>query len=158
MSIVGSNKYLTKYKPFASCMKAMLVVVMLTPVLGIAEARAKSECPPNPNNQIKKVVVISIDRNEKYYYHGEPINLHDISNEVILHNEEDANIQFLISADTNTPYGSVLRLVETLQRAQVSKIAMLGMQGYLCVSDLPVEYMTPESQHAADMAAQEAAE
>ena len=158
MSRVGFNKYLTKFNPFASCMKAMLAVVMLTPVLGISEVRAKSECPPNPSNQIKKVVDISIDRNEEYYYYGEPINPHDIRNEVILHNEEDANIQFLVRADINAPYGSVLRLVEILQRAQVSKIAMLGMQGYLCVSSLPVEYMTPESQRVADMAAQEALE
>lgn len=158
MSRVGSIKYLTKHKPFASCMKAMLAVVMLTPVLGIAEARAASECPPNPSNQIKKVVVISIDRNEEYYYYGEPINLHDISNEVILHKEEDENIQFLVRADINAPYGSVLRLVEILQRAQVSKIAMLGMQGYLCISALPVEPMSPEHSRAADRAAQKALE
>lgn len=110
----------------------------------MAEAQHIDECLPSPDDMMGHVITLTVDLEDNYYYsrwdsETERLRLPEVTRQALYDTHSNQRIQFFIRADIKSSYGAIVRLVHALQRAQVAQIAMIQMDGYLCMTPLPIE-------------------
>lgn len=135
----SSRRYITVVK-----MLTAISVMIISAGLRMAEAQHIDECLPSPDDMMGHVITLSVDHEDNYYYSRwdsdtEKLRLPEVTRQVLNDTHSNQRIQVFIRADINSSYGAIVRLVHALQRAQVTQIAMIQMEGYLCMTPLPIE-------------------
>ncbi|MBF0441651.1 MAG: biopolymer transporter ExbD [Oligoflexales bacterium] len=110
--------------PLVDVMLVLLVIFMVTANYITQQAiplelpkAATGEDPGNRN------LNFTLDRNSNLFIDGEPSSFADLSKAIKKKFEKNRLLQAIISADKNTPHGSVVKLMDIIKKNGITDIA-----------------------------------
>jgi biopolymer transport protein TolR len=119
--------------PFIDVMLVLLIIFMVTAPLittGVVDLPTVGKSQQRPSRVIE-VIVGSDDKLRLRLDAAEPtaVQLPQLAARVRSQQGGDANVPVVISADKNVRYDSVVRVMDTLQRAGVQRVGLAVQQG-----------------------------
>ena len=111
--------------PFVDVLLVLLVIFMLTaPIL-----QSGIELNVPKTRTVREIsqerLVVSIDRGERLYLGGDPINIHDLGHQL---REKTANARgqsVFLRADQSVPFGTVAMVVDEMRQSGIEQISMV---------------------------------
>ena len=111
--------------PFVDVLLVLLVIFMLTaPIL-----QSGIELDVPKTRTVKEIsqerLVVSIDRGQRLFLGSEPVNIHDLGQQVKTKAGGERNQPVFLRADQSVPFGTVATVVDTLRQAGITQISMV---------------------------------
>jgi len=118
--------------PFVDVMLVLLVIFMVTaPILyqGVDVNLPKVESRPMPAVEREKKIVLTLNNKGEIFIEDEQLELSNLKTEIrkriIKKGRRIENEDIFLRADTDVPYGSVMKVMAELQKAGVTKIGLV---------------------------------
>ena len=118
--------------PFVDVMLVLLVIFMVTaPILyqGVDVNLPKVESRPMPASEREKKIVLTLNNKGEIFIEDEQLELSNLKTEIrkriIKKGRRIENEDIFLRADTDVPYGSVMKVMAELQKAGVTKIGLV---------------------------------
>ena len=118
--------------PYIDVMLVLLVIFMITaPML---TQGLKVELPKVDSEAMQvdsqEPIVITIKADGSYWLKEDkndssPVLLEQLTESLLVHQQKNPELQVLISGDTQVPYGEVVKLMASLQKAQILRVGLL---------------------------------
>lgn len=114
--------------PLVDVMLVLLIVFMATTTYMVQQSIQVNlpEADSGKKVGVQKNLSFTMDKESNLYVEGKPIKFGEIKD--FLENEkkkaEQKNLQVLISADKNTPHGSVIKLIDEVQKNGIKDFAL----------------------------------
>lgn len=118
--------------PYIDVMLVLLVIFMITaPML---TQGLKVELPKVDSEAMQvdsqEPIIITIKADGSYWLKqgkddSSPILLEQITDSLLVHQQKNPELQVLINGDTQVPYGEVVKLMASLQKAQILRVGLL---------------------------------
>ena len=118
--------------PYIDVMLVLLVIFMITaPML---TQGLKVELPKVDSEAMQvdsqEPIVVTIKADGSYWLKQDkndssPILLEQLTESLLVHQQKNPELQVLINGDTQVPYGEVVKLMATLQQAQILRVGLL---------------------------------
>ena len=114
--------------PFVDIILVVLIIFMVTtPMLvrsslevQLPQAASGMESTPSP-------IHVTLDQYGQIDLNGQRVTQEQLQNEVLAITQTNPNTQAIISADENTPHGTVIAIIDAVKTAGVSQLA-IGVQ------------------------------
>ncbi|MBK7301611.1 MAG: protein TolR [Moraxellaceae bacterium] len=118
--------------PYIDVMLVLLVIFMITaPML---TQGLKVELPKVDSEAMQvdsqEPIVITIKADGSYWLKQDkndssPVLLEQLTESLLVHQQKNPELQVLINGDTQVPYGEVVKLMASLQKAQILRVGLL---------------------------------
>lgn len=118
--------------PYIDVMLVLLVIFMITaPML---TQGLKVELPKVDSEAMQvdsqEPIIITIKADGSYWLKqgkndSSPILLEQLTESLLVHQQKNPELQVLINGDTQVPYGEVVKLMASLQKAQILRVGLL---------------------------------
>ena len=118
--------------PYIDVMLVLLVIFMITaPML---TQGLKVELPKVDSEAMQvdsqEPIVITIKADGSYWLKEDkndssPVLLEQLTESLLVHQQKNPELQVLINGDTHVPYGEVVKLMASLQKAQILRVGLL---------------------------------
>ena len=118
--------------PYIDVMLVLLVIFMITaPML---TQGLKVELPKVDSEAMQvdsqEPIVITIKADGSYWLKEDkndssPVLLEQLTESLLVHQQKNPELQVLINGDTQAPYGEVVKLMASLQKAQILRVGLL---------------------------------
>ncbi len=118
--------------PYIDVMLVLLVIFMITaPML---TQGLKVELPKVDSEAMQvdsqEPIIITIKADGSYWLKqgkddSSPILLEQLTESLLVHQQKKPELQVLINGDTQVPYGEVVKLMASLQKAQILRVGLL---------------------------------
>ena len=118
--------------PYIDVMLVLLVIFMITaPML---TQGLKVELPKVDSEAMQvdsqEPIVITIKADGSYWLKEDkndssPVLLEQLTESLLVHQQKNPELQVLINGDTQVPYGEVVKLMASLQKAQILRVGLL---------------------------------
>ena len=118
--------------PYIDVMLVLLVIFMITaPML---TQGLKVELPKVDSEAIQvdnqEPIIITIKADGSYWLKqgkddSRPMLLERLTESLLVHQQKNPELQVLINGDTQVPYGDVVKLMASLQKAQILRVGLL---------------------------------
>jgi len=118
--------------PYIDVMLVLLVIFMITaPML---TQGLKVELPKVDSEAMQvdsqEPIIITIKADGSYWLKqgkddSSPMLLEQITDSLLVHQQKNPELQVLINGDTQVPYGEVVKLMASLQKAQILRVGLL---------------------------------
>ena len=118
--------------PYIDVMMVLLVIFMITaPML---TQGLKVELPKVDSEAMQvdsqEPIVITIKADGSYWLKQDkndssPVLLEQLTESLLVHQQKNPELQVLINGDTQVPYGEVVKLMASLQKAQILRVGLL---------------------------------
>lgn len=114
--------------PFVDVMLVLLVIFMVTANY-IANQSIDIQLPKADTGQVMQTRNISlvIDKESKTYLDGKPVEVESLAvkiEEFKAAQAEGTNIQAVVSADTATPHGAVVKVIDVVRKTGITDLAI----------------------------------
>ena len=107
--------------PLVDVMLVLLVIFMVTTPMLVKGIRVNLPKTKSGVTKIKsKSIIISIDKNGKYYLDKVPIELYALKDFLKAHKDRSV----IIKADSMVNYGAVVRLIDMVKSVGISKVGL----------------------------------
>jgi biopolymer transport protein TolR len=118
--------------PFVDVMLVLLVIFMVTaPILyqGVDVNLPKVESRPMPAAEREKKILLTLNNKGEIFIEDEQLELSNLKTEIrkriIKKGRRIESEDIYLRADTDVPYGSVMKVMAELQKAGVTKIGLV---------------------------------
>jgi len=125
----GDNDAITEINvtPFVDVMLVLLVIFMVTANYIVQQA-IQIQLPKaatGENVQVKNLAFV-LGRDSQLFLDGQPLTIPDVPARIteIRAREPGVTMQALISADTATPHGTVVKLIDTVRKNGITDLAI----------------------------------
>jgi biopolymer transport protein TolR len=111
--------------PFVDVMLVLLVIFMITaPLLesGIQVNLPKTKTVKEIN---QARIVISINRAQQLYLGKNPVNIHELGQEVLAEDKDIAHTPVYVRCDQAVPFGTWALVVDTLRQSGITNISVV---------------------------------
>jgi biopolymer transport protein TolR len=118
--------------PYIDVMLVLLVIFMITaPML---TQGLKVELPKVDSEAMQvdsqEPIIITIKADGSYWLKqgkddSSPMLLAQLTDSLLVHQQKNPELQVLINGDTQVPYGEVVKLMASLQKAQILRVGLL---------------------------------
>ncbi len=108
--------------PFVDVMLVLLVIFMITaPILqsGIEVNLPKTKTVKEINEVL---LVITMDRAQRLYLNDQPVNIHQLGDEVRAKSRDPLHQAVFVRCDETVPFGSFTTVVDTLRQAGIKNV------------------------------------
>lgn len=114
--------------PLVDVMLVLLIIFMVTANY-IVNQSINIQLPKadtGENIATTKNLAFVVDKESKLYLDGQPVMLEDITARIVSERQAnpDITLQALISADTETPHGTVVKLIDTVRKNGITDLAI----------------------------------
>lgn len=112
--------------PFVDVMLVLLVIFMITaPLLTVGVQVDLPETEAGPISGDDEPLAISITKDNVIYLQETEVKLGDLVPKLIAISERRTDTRIFVSADTDIPYGRVMKVMGTINRAGFKKVALV---------------------------------
>jgi biopolymer transport protein TolR len=108
--------------PFVDVMLVLLVIFMITaPIL---QSGIEVDLPKTKTvKEINEVrLVITMDRAQRLYLNDQPVNIHQLGDEVRAKSRDPQHQAVFVRCDETVPFGSFTTVVDTLRQAGIKNV------------------------------------
>jgi len=108
--------------PFVDVMLVLLVIFMITaPIL---QSGIEVDLPKTKTvKEINEVrLVITMDRAQRLYLNDQPVNIHQLGDEVRAKSRDPEHQAVFVRCDESVPFGSFTTVVDTLRQAGIKNV------------------------------------
>ena len=114
--------------PLVDVMLVLLIIFMVTANY-IVNQSINIQLPKADTGEstaTTKNLAFVIDKESKMYLDGQPVEIKEITGRIAAERKAnpDVSLQALISADTSTPHGTVVRLIDTVRKNGITDLAI----------------------------------
>ena len=114
--------------PLVDVMLVLLIIFMVTANY-IVNQSINIQLPKADTGEstaTTKNLAFVVDKDSKLYLDGQPVELADITSRITAEKKSnpDVALQALISADTETPHGTVVKLIDTVRKNGITDLAI----------------------------------
>ena len=114
--------------PFVDVMRVLLVIFMVTANYMVNQS-INIQLPKADTGQAieSRNLAFVIDKESKVYMDGQPVEVDQIGERITAFKAGQAattNIQALISADTATPHGIVVKVIDVVRKSGITELAI----------------------------------
>ena len=114
--------------PLVDVMLVLLIIFMVTANY-IVNQSINIQLPKADTGEstaTTKNLAFVVDKDSKMYLDGQPVEIGDITSRIAAERKAnpDVALQALISADTSTPHGTVVRLIDTVRKNGITDLAI----------------------------------
>lgn len=115
--------------PLVDVMLVLLVVFivtapLLTNAVHVNLPKTEETAPPDE----KKAIYLSVDAQGKVFIEKQEISLDAIENELKSRKEKDPELALNLNADDSVQYGTVAKVMSSIERAGVTKLSVLTLE------------------------------
>jgi biopolymer transport protein ExbD len=116
--------------PFVDVMLVLLIVFMATTTYMVQQSIQVKlpEAESGKSVMTKKNLTFVVDRDSHIFVNGRPVEFSDLKKYIDEERQKDKGeektLQALISADKNTPHGSVIKLIDEVQKNGIKEFAL----------------------------------
>lgn len=114
--------------PFVDVMLVLLVIFMVTANY-IVNQSINIQLPKADTGQViqSRNLAFVIDKESRVYLDGQAVEVAELGEKIIAfkgQQPEGATIQALISADTATPHGAVVKVIDVIRKSGITELAI----------------------------------
>ena len=114
--------------PLVDVMLVLLIIFMVTATYIVHQSinvNLPKADTSDANDKTKNLAFV-LDAKSQLYFNGQPITLADVAARVAEEKgkAQGANLNALISADKDTPHGSVVKLIDTVRKLGINDFAI----------------------------------
>jgi biopolymer transport protein ExbD len=111
--------------PLVDVVLVLLIIFMVTAKLIVARGIAVDSPRTASGEEVKSTLQVTIDRDRVLYVNGDPYDSVDTAQARVAEmRAQDPELKAIISADRNVPHGDVMRVIDFVKLAGVTKFAL----------------------------------
>jgi biopolymer transport protein TolR len=114
--------------PLVDVVLVLLVIFMVTATMIVGRGIELEEPKTASGTDVRSTLKVSIDKNRVLYVNGAPFDDMELARQAVAATraeaERPAEVKAIIEADTNVPHGDVMRAIDVVKLAGVTKFAL----------------------------------
>ncbi len=111
--------------PLVDVVLVLLIIFMVTAQLIVARGIEVEQPKTASGNEVKSTLQVTIDRDRQVYVNGDPYPSYEAAKaRVVELRAADDEAKAIISADASVPHGEVMRVIDFVKQAGISKFAI----------------------------------
>lgn len=116
----------------------LLIIFFLLSTTFIVTPGVRIDLPAGSSQKIhkeRKEITLSIDQSGIVYLNKEPLDIATLTSRLAASAQEDRDTTVLIRGDTNTAFGQVVELLDTIKHAGLHRIAIMTQKKKVPAAD-----------------------
>ena len=111
--------------PLVDVVLVLLIIFMVTAKLIVARGIAVDSPKTASGDEVRSTLQVTIDKNRQLYVNGEPYgDVATAQSKVESMRADNPELKAIITADTSVPHGDVMRVIDFVKLAGVTKFAL----------------------------------